>query len=247
MKNTMNKGIVSVIGFEGPNRVGKGTQIARLYRYLEDRNIPCLIVRGSGSRPASGAHTGDPLSQWWFRTNQSLKTTANLDMWQVSANRLAREFILWRDFFFPRMLRRKKAQHGVILVDRTVLSQFMILRETGVTDWNKLYPDIARSLGRKITGDMVCPDVIINLVAPKETLLSRLDSSDPKHDFRRLLIETKSHWYLDTMTMLPRRIQNKIRLVGADGTVDMVFGHILDTLLSHRTISKVLQPKKVVK
>lgn len=228
--------IVKVVGFEGPNRVGKGTQIERLCHYLEDRNVPCIMVRGSGSRPASGIHIGDPLSQWWSKTNQYLKTTANLDMWQISANRLAREFILWRDFFFPRILRKKNARHGVILVDRTVLSQFMIIRETGVIDWDKLYPDGVRSQGRKITGDMVCPDVIINLVAPKEVLLSRLDSSDPKHDFRKLLIETKSHWFLDTVAMLPRRIQNKIRFVGADGSVDEVFDHILEVLLQHGTL-----------
>lgn len=240
MKSNRNKGIVSVIGFEGPNRVGKGTQIARLYRYLEDKNVPCLIIRGSGSRPALGTHTGDPLSQWWFRINQSLKTTGNLDMWQISANRLAREYILWRNFFFPRILRRRRAQHGILLVDRTVLSQFMILRETGVTDWNKLYPDTAQSLGRKITGDIVCPDIIINLVASKETLLSRLDPSDPKHDFRKLLIETKSHWFLDTVTMLPQHVQDKIHLVGADDTPDAIFGRILNILQHHKTLSRIL-------
>lgn len=243
MKNTSKDTKVSVIGFEGPNRVGKGTQIERLSQHLDERNIPFIVVRGSGSRPASGAHVGDPLSPWWFRINQSLKTTANLDVWQLSANRLAREFILWRDHYFPQILKRKKARHGFILVDRTILSLFMILRETGIMDWDKLYSEKARSLGRKVTGDMVCPDIIINLVAQKEVLLSRLDPSDPKHDFRKLLIETKSHWFLDAPPMLPRHIQRKIYTINAVDNVDIVFEHVLETLMGDESIAEVLQLK----
>lgn len=243
MKHTSKAHCVSVIGFEGPNRVGKGTQIERLSHYLDERNMPFIVLRGSGSRPASGAHIGDPLSSWWFRINQSLKTTANLDIWQLSANRLAREFILWRDHYFPQILKRKNARHGFILVDRTILSQFMLLRETGIMNWDKLYSEKARSLGRKVTGEMVCPDIIINLVAQKEVLLSRLDSSDPKHDFRKLLIETKSNWFLDTPPMLPRHIQRKIHTISAVGDVGIVFEHVLETLLDNKSIAEALQLK----
>ncbi len=243
MKNISKDTKVSVIGFEGPNRVGKGTQIERLSQYLDERSIPFIVVRGSGSRHASGTHIGDPLSPWWFRINQLLKTTANLDIWQLSANRLAREFILWRDYYFPQILKRKKARHGFILVDRTILSLFMILRETGIMDWDKLYPEKVRSLGRKVTGDMVCPEIIINLVAQKDVLFSRLDPSDPKHDFRKLLIETKSHWFLDTPPMLPRHIQRKIYTINAADSAGIVFEHILETLMGNESIAEVLQPK----
>lgn len=232
---------INVIGFDGPNRVGKGTQIERLSHYLDIRNIPVLVVRGTGSRPASGTHIGDPLSPWWFRLSQSLKTTANLDAWQLAANRLAREFILWRDYYFPQIVMRKKARHGVILVDRTILSLFMILRESGIIDWDKLYSEKARSLGRKITGDMVCPDIIINLVAQKEVLISRLDPSDPKHDFRRLLIETKSHWFLDSPPMMPRHVQRKINTISAADSADNVFEHVLEILARDSVIASALK------
>ena len=36
------------IGFDGPNRVGKGTQGALMRRYLAEHNIPALIIRGDG-------------------------------------------------------------------------------------------------------------------------------------------------------------------------------------------------------
>ena len=49
------------IGFEGPNRVGKGTQISFLAQYLSFHEVPFLIIRGDGSRPMSGL-AGDPFS-----------------------------------------------------------------------------------------------------------------------------------------------------------------------------------------
>ncbi len=221
---------IDVIGFEGPNRVGKGTQIERLRQHLEGRGLPCIVLRGNGSRPATGEHIGDPQSSWWSMANRSLRTTANLSLWQESSNRLAREFIVWRDFRFPKLLKQGGLERGLILVDRTILSQFMILRETGVTDWGRLYPETARAGRRQITGDLICPDIVLNLVAPKEVLLSRLDRGDPKYDFRRLLIETKYNWYLEAIAMLPGHIQERVSLVKGDEPIEAVFGNILDIL-----------------
>jgi len=60
------------IGFDGPNRVGKGTQCVLMQRCLAAHNIPALIIRGDGSRTGTGDGPGNPESAWWRAVNQWL-------------------------------------------------------------------------------------------------------------------------------------------------------------------------------
>ncbi len=206
--------MILTIGFEGPNRVGKGTQISLLGRYLSLHEIPFLVIRGDGSRPMSGL-SGDPCSLWWSEMNKKLRTTAELSDWDLAACRLAREMIVWRDRVLPRVLRKADKEFGCLLIDRSILSRSHVTREAGSLDVNDLYP--RRFLkGKSITYETVCPDIIFNLIAPKEVLQTRLDPNDPKYYFRKLLIETKSEWYAETVFVFPDYIQR--RIVSIDGT-----------------------------
>ncbi|MES2668517.1 MAG: hypothetical protein V4644_02425 [Patescibacteria group bacterium] len=155
-----------------------------------------------------------------------LKTTADLDAWDQSCVRLAREYLLWREYFFPKMLRKLGSPHGVILVDRTILSRFMLIRERGDFDWKNLFPNWAKSAGRLIDADLISPEIIFNLSAPKEELLKRLDIADPKYDFRKLLITKKSDWFSDSVLLLPPHIQERIISITSVGDPSLVFHQI---------------------
>src|SRR5512136_3014603 len=115
------------IGFEGPNRVGKGTQCALLRDWLAERAIPSLIVRGDGSRTGSGERSEDPPSPWWQAVNRRLHgLPVNYEEWNLAAYRLARELVVWRDRVLPRLVKAQGQHMGVLLVDRSLLSRTMI-------------------------------------------------------------------------------------------------------------------------
>lgn len=216
--------MIVTIGFEGPNRVGKGTQINLLAHYLTNQEIPFLVIRGDGSRSASGL-PGDPFSFWWSEMNKKLRTTARLSDWDLAACRLAREMIVWRDRVLLRMMRRPGKEFGCLLIDRSIISRSHVTREAGSLNPDDLYPQ--RFFARiKITYETVCPDIIFSLSASKDVLRARLDPDDPKYDFRKLLIETKSDWYED-VAMFPEHIQQRIIRVDSTKAQDLVARKIL--------------------
>jgi thymidylate kinase len=219
--------VIITIGFEGPNRVGKGTQISLLSHYLFYRKIPFLVIRGDGSRPATGS-VGDPFSFWWSEMNKKLRTTARLSDWDLASYRLAREMVVWRNRILLRMIRRANKEFGCLLIDRSIISRSHITREAGNLDVEDLYAHYVLKR-RKITYETLCPDVIFILTAPKDVLRARLDQNDPKYDFRKLLIETKSDWYKD-ISIFPEQIQHRIIRVDSTRPPDLVANKILALL-----------------
>ena len=212
----MEKPKVISIGFEGPNRSGKGTQIELFSNQLEKMDIPYLVVRGDGSRPNQGEHKGDPISEWWSKTMPLLKNPENKDsdLWNDSSARLARELVVFRDRVLPNIAEQNNKPVAVLLVDRTLLSRTMVPRSQGETDIpNNLYPKDS-----KIDVGKICPDLIFNIIVDKETLLSRLDENDPKYEFRKKLILEKYDWYLDAHKYIPNELQD--RIIQIDGTSD---------------------------
>lgn len=212
----MEKPKIISIGFEGPNRAGKGTQIELFSNQLEKMNIPYLVVRGDGSRPNQGEHKGDPISEWWSKTMPLLKNPENKDsnLWNDSSARLARELIVFRDRVLPNIAEQNNKPLAVLLVDRTLLSRTMVPRSQGEKDIpNNLYPKDS-----KIDVNKICPDLIFNIIVDKETLLSRLDENDPKYEFRKKLILEKYDWYLDAHKYIPNELQD--RIIQIDGTSD---------------------------
>jgi thymidylate kinase len=214
----MEKPKVISIGFEGPNRSGKGTQIEILSNQLENMGIPYLVVRGDGSRPNQGEHKGDPVSEWWSKTIPLLKDPENKDsdLWNDSSARLARELIVFRDRVLPNIAKQNNKPVAVLLVDRTLLSRTMVPR----SQEKKNISDNLYSQDSGIDTSKICPDLIFNIVVDKETLLSRLDEKDPKYEFRKKLILEKYNWYLDAHKYIPEGLQD--RIIQIDGSSDPI-------------------------
>ncbi len=232
---------VITLGFEGPNRVGKGTQCALLQAWLTRQGIPSLLVRGDGSRAGKGATPGDPPSRWWQQMDRRLHSAqATYHDWNVAAVRLARELLVWRDRVLPRCVAAQGAPFGVLLVDRSLLSRAMLLRAMQPGDPSPdLYPEEAQSRGRWITPEAVCPDLIFALNAPREVLLSRLSPLDPKYAFRRRLIEETSEGFRDVVRFLPEGLQDRVVDVDAAQPIEEIAktiqeiltqGHVEDSL-----------------
>lgn len=212
----MEKPTIISIGFEGPNRSGKGTQIELISNQLKEKGIPYLVVRGDGSRPNQGEHKGDPISEWWSKVIPLLKNPENKDsdLWNISSSRLARELIVFRDRILPNIAKENESPVAVLLIDRTLLSRTMVPRSQGTKDIaNNLYPK-----NSKFTSVEVCPDVIFNIVVDKETLLNRLDINDPKYEFRKKLILEKYFWYLNAHEYIPEELRD--RVIQIDGSSD---------------------------
>ena len=90
----------------------------------------------------------------------------------------------------------------------------MVPRSQGGEDIpNNLYPKDSR-----VDINRICPDLIFNIIVDKETLLARLDKSDPKYEFRKNLILEKYDWYLDAHRYIPNDLQD--RIIQIDGSSD---------------------------
>ena len=223
---------IITVGFDGPNRVGKGTQCELLQAWLTQRDIPSLIVRGDGSRTGLGTSRGDPVSVWWQTVNLWLRTSAaTTDDWNHTSYRLARELIVWRDRVLPCIVRQQGKQLGVLIVDRSLPSRTMVLRAAGVSNIaDRLYTLNQPSRGRQIDPRLVCPDVIFVFTAPYEVLINRLDQADLKYAFRKQLINDTHSWFADVEHYLPAPLQD--RVVHMDGTQDAarIFTEVCATL-----------------
>jgi len=224
---------IITIGFDGPHRAGKGRNGLFLQSWLEARYVQTLQIRGDGAREGLGQSPGDPLSAYWQDVNSWIRTDrATSDDWHAAAYRLGRELIVWRDRVLPCMVRREGGFLGVLLVDRTLLSRTMVLRD-------QRHPDIAGHLyahrpgdkGRRITAADVCPDIIFNLHVPRDELLKRLNPNIPKYAFRRRMIERASTWYVDAVDYLPQPLQQRVVPIDASRHPRTVFNTIMGHLI----------------
>lgn len=237
---------IATIGFEGPNRVGKSTQSELLKTHLEEQGIPVVIVRGDGSRSGQGDSFGNPESDTWKEIDSNLRNEgADLEEWNKSSYRIARELLVWRDRVLPNFVRELDSQAGVLLIDRSLLARTLVPREMGTPE--RLYDEDMRpenpvtgdKKGRSITAEDVAPDVIVQFIAPKDTLLSRLgDGQDEKSQLRRRLLEERYDWYLDAQNYLPEGLTDRIVRIDATGDPEEVFDIVLKTLVERGLIPK---------
>lgn len=232
MENQEKK-IVS-IAFEGLHRAGKGTHIENLKSRLEELHIPYADIRGEGSRPGKGETPGDPLSEPWLKLNKALHRREggeDVEKWDEAAYRLARELIVWRDRFIKRKIRESDAPFGALIVDRSLLSRAALMKHRlqpppeKIFSTEDLYPDKIQNR-KKITVDMILPDIIIELVAPKEVLMSRLDKSDPHYKFRKRNIETMYDTYIEAKNHLSEEIRQRIVTIDSSRDEETIFADI---------------------
>lgn len=226
----MEKPKIISIGFDGPHRAGKGTQIELFSNQLKEMDIPYLVVRGDGSRPNQGEHKGDPISEWWSKTTPLLRDPNNKDsdLWNISSARLARELIVFRDRVLPKIAEQNNKPVAVLLVDRTLLSRTVIPRSQEKKDIsNNLY--LKES---KIDVNKICPDLIFNILVDKDTLLSRLEleKNDSKYEFRKKLILEKYDLYLDAHKYIPNELQDRVIQIDGSSNPITVNNSILENI-----------------
>lgn len=224
--------MVITVGFEGPNRVGKGTQIRLLKDYLGAQNIPVLSVRGDGSRPASG-QAGDPISSWWNHVTHNIYDSRSVEIWDRAACRLGRELIIWRDRYLPRIMKLNDDKLGFLLIDRSIISRCIYFLESGGENIDNMYCFDRKLKQRNMGYRQLCPDVIVRLIAPRQTLLDRLQPDDPKYWFRRSLIERPCDWYEKAITVFPPDIQERIKTIESIDTPRQVAERVIHVLGTH--------------
>lgn len=217
------------IGFEGVNRVGKGTQIGRLLTLINEKYGRAISIRGSGSRQASGIE-GDPSSDWWKNINRKIRECGTFEDWDLASCRLIREQQVWERRVLPRLVYQTKSPHGFLLIDRTILSHIVLHLEAGKSNLETLYVADQLLCRRRITYREACPDLIIHLTAPREVLLNRLDPGDPKYHFRRRLIERPYDWYEEAISRLPPDLQSSIVSIESIETPERVFCRVLGAI-----------------
>lgn len=171
---------ISIVGFDGNHRVGKGTQIDLLSMALADKGIRSLILRGDGSRPGLGNSEGDPHSQWWQNFKEYAKGFDNeYDAWRIGARRLLGEAA-------AKIASIDDNMTTVVLFDRSRISRTqMTLKEGLPTNFETMYRNDGNDEYEDARLKTLAPDLTVYMHAPTSILLGRLSSQDPKYEFRR--------------------------------------------------------------
>jgi thymidylate kinase len=228
---------IYTIGYEGANRTGKGTQIDLMSELLTNNSLPHIVIRGDGSRQGIGMSPGDPFSEQWKKVNGYLRNPeTDRNVWNTTSYRLARELIVWRDRILPQVIQQSGAESGFLLVDRSILSRTLVPREIKkdmAPDAIELYsPDMREEgmvdkKGRTLSVHDVVPDILFELVAPKDKLLARFDDSDPKNVWRKWLVENRYDWYLNAAQYIPTEYTERVVRINADKAPEEVFADII--------------------
>lgn len=212
------------IAFEGINRVGKGTQIGKLKLFTKNNNINAVEVRGDGTRDGLGLHSGDPLNEWWQEYSKYLRTSGTIDDWNYAAYILASDIKIWRE-------NENSKDKQLILLDRSLISRATFVLDRNPQQTNNLtMEDLYPFNSNRINLEDILPDVIIELIAPKESILSRLDPQDPKFEFRSKIIEEQYDRFYSAKDYLPKKVQEKIVRVDSSRNIDIVFNEIKEKI-----------------
>ena len=231
-----NESKIFSIAFEGPHQSGKDVQIELLRNELEKAGVPCLSIRGEGYRQGSGVSPADPESDVWKKISKELndlKNGSDWDQWDEASYRLARELIVWRERILSEKIAKALAPFGVLLIDRSLVSKATLKSlqlkppPEKIFSNEELYPPELQHR-KKVTVDMVLPDLIIELSAPKEVLLTRLNASDPNFDFKRDNIENKYEQYTEAKEHLPDEIKNRIVNINSSEKPEEVYKKIIE-------------------
>lgn len=226
---------IPIVAFEGINRAGKGTQIEMLKQELDLLGIQAIVLRGDGTRDGKGEHRGDPYDEGWIENAGILRKGGSFKQWNEAAIILVQEYVEWKK-------KLKELDNQAILLDRSVISRgsFILQKQsefTGILEIQHLYP---KSIDNQIKLEDVLPDVIFELVASKEAVLSRLDQADPKYEFRKKTIDKTYDIFYSTKYRLPKIIQDKIITLDANKHPHEVFDDVIFNLNGILEINKKL-------
>lgn len=226
--------MIATIAFDGLNRCGKGTQAGLLQNRLLELGIYSVIVRGDGSRDGVGKSEGDPEDSWWSSFKSRVSglegTKCWFDHWNEAACRLARELIHWKKVGVPATIAQTGYTHGVLLVDRSLVSRIMVLKQANEYNGLESLYTIS-SIPQDIDWRNLLPDVLFNFHVPREVLLSRLDQADPKYHFRRSIIEHHFYLHVSVSRNLPDPIVARTIPLDGDMDQDKVHAEIFDAVM----------------
>lgn len=223
------------IAFEGMHRSGKGTQIELLKNKLSEIGLPCIAVQGEGYRRGIGSSPEDPQSDVWQKLSDQLKRGEGFDIWDEASYRLARELIIWRERVLNKEVSETLSPLGVLILDRSLISKSLLKTlqlkpsPTKIFSPDELYPDAIQHR-KKITVDMVLPDIIFNLIAPKDVLLSRLDPQDPKYEFRKNNIIKDFDLYTSAKMHLSEEIKKRIVDIDSSAPAEEVYKAVMEQI-----------------
>lgn len=226
---------ILTVAFDGMHRAGKGTQIELLKNELQKTGIPCISIRGEGYRSGLNSSQGDPKTDFWVKMSEQLKKGEDLHLWDEASYRLARELVVWRDRILSREVDKTLAPFGALLVDRSFISKSVLKNLQSksppekIFSSDELYPELLHR-HKKISVDMVLPDIIFELIAPKEVLLSRLEPNDPDYDFRKRNIENSYDTYVEAKRNLPQLIKNVIVTIDSSAKPEDVHKKVIEEI-----------------
>lgn len=161
------------------------------------------------------------------------------ELWNTTSYRLARELIVWRERILPGVMTQLGRETGFLLVDRSILSRTLVPRELLSQinpDYVDLYsedmrPDgLHKKKGRTVTTHDIVPDLIFELIVPKDQLLDRFDDNDPKNEFRRWLVEERYDWYMNASDFIPEEYSDRIIRINGNRPPEEVFTDIIDSI-----------------
>jgi thymidylate kinase len=229
---------VFVIAFDGVNRCGKGMQCELLAHKLELRGIPCVVIRGHGTRSASGSSLGDPKSKFWSdMAAREMHSSFVEEDWHLCARRLARELICWKKRWLPRIMRIEKKPFGVLIVDRSLISRAMFCKAMCLEVTSGDFYNVTAT---NIHCKDLLPDALFLFDVEENELLKRAeaDVDEKKANFRKKLISTTRRIYLDVLSQVPQYIRQRVSLLKNDGSKSAEDIHQI--VLQNAVITRIL-------
>lgn len=215
--------------FDGEHRSGKGTQIGLCAANLDYKY---LVVRGDGTYQGGldGILDEDSLA-FRLHLNKSLEHDGNGggNFWDIAATACAQ------------VVTMPELSDQSLLIDRGPLSRAAFLLTKGLSGAalvGAMYPGYTYDLdGHTITHDPVDVETIdfgniIYLQVTAATLLDRLDTSDPKFEFRKHNILQKEGLYEAAIHQLPEDTQSRIITINGDQAPEDVFTDYAEVLSS---------------
>lgn len=223
---------IRVIGFDGLNNSGKGTQISLLRNKLAMCSIPSVVMRGDGRRRGEGLEVKDPYSTWWQEYYKDIRALGiideDLEMSTYASVRLNRELNVMVKRTFPTFLKYNSCNIGVVILDRTIISRIFTLKQFKLEAGYGDVETFPLGRGNKM-GNTIVPDLIVLLHTDKDILMARSQLRDDpveKIEFNNRMISNNYAKFEDTIGDLPQEIEDVTVRINANKKPDEIFHEV---------------------
>lgn len=205
--------VPALIVFEGAEGVGKSTQLQRLCAYLDEAGVPNTALREPGGTPV-----GEEIRRLLLDLEHDVAPPAEALLFMAARAQLVKR------------IQHEKRQGRIVVLDRFFLSTYAYqVAGRGLSEEDIAMINDFASGGLK-------PDVTLLLTLPVREGLARVDSRGPRDrmesagdDFHERVAEA-FHDFTERVWKRRDPVFGDVLKVDATGTVDEVFGRVLDTL-----------------